>query len=535
LEESVREVWTEVLGVPGIGATTSFFDAGGDTLAAMRMVSRLHARHGGMSMRAFMAAPTIAGLADVLVGAPPESDRPAGPPGEAASPGPTSADTAARYPLTRAQRQMWDIASRLPGVGLFIVASLLRADGPLDPAILERVFAVLAERHEALRTRFEDTADGPVQVVEPRVTIAVELVDHTGADDPVLSAEKAMALAGREALPLDHAPLLRVVVHRIAAERHVLFLGMHHIVCDGQSLTMLEAEAARSYQEIVARGAPVPRPVPIGSGRLAQERSAWLATDEAARQREFWLERLAPPYPALADGPGSRFAGPGDTTFKQRMRSAGVEAWLSAEDMRAVGAAAGAHGMTDFMLVLGAYAATLRQWSGLTDIRIATALANRAGPGMDEVVGFLANTIVLRLRVDDTDPVAVSRQAREVCIDAFENQELPFEEMLAELHHRHPGAGALFDAMLVAQNEIAPVSPHEGLLLEPYEPGHNVLGAAVVATACAFVLTIMPVGEELQCQLRYQPATTSAEQATELLAAILQAVRATAAALRAAA
>ena len=68
--------------------------------------------------------------------------------------------------------------------------------------------------------------------------------------------------------------------------------------------------------------------------------------------------------------------------------------------------------MTDFMLVLGAYAATLRAWSGQDDIRVATMLANRVEPGMDEVVGFLTNTTVLRIWLGDTDPVAVSRQGR---------------------------------------------------------------------------------------------------------------------------
>jgi acyl carrier protein len=529
LEDGVREVWTEVLGVPDIDATTSFFDAGGDSLTAMQAVSRLHARYGTMSMRVFMSAPTIAGLAEALAG----TTAPAPPAAAPASSvlAPTASGTAARYPLSRAQRQIWDLASRLPDVGLFIVASAVRVDGPLDLAVLERAFAELVTRHEALRTRFEDAGDGPVQVVEPHVTVAIDVEDHAAAEDPVRSCEKLMAVAGREALPLDQAPLMRVVVHRIAADRQVMFMSMHHIVCDGQSLTLLQSEFARIYREIVADGAPVPRPVPHGSGRLAEEWAEWLTTDEAARQREFWLDRLAPPFARLADGPGSRFAELGAASLLQRMRSATTSAKLSAEEMRAVSAAARKHGMTDFMLVLGAYAATLRAWSGQNDIRVATALANRVGPGMDEVVGLLANTIVLRMWLRDTDPVAVSRQVREVCIDGFENQRLPFEEVLAELHHRYPDAGPIFDAMLVGLNKIATVTPDEGLVFAPYESDRNVLGAGIVASTCGFFLYAVPLDGELLFELRYQPATTSKELAAELLDAITTSVRATATAL----
>jgi hypothetical protein len=138
------------------------------------------------------------------------------------------------------------------------------------------------------------------------------------------------------------------------------------------------------------------------------------------------------------------------------------------------------------------------------------------------------------MRLRDTDPVAVSRQAREACIDAFDNQQLPFEEVLAELHDRYPNAGPVFEAMLVGQNEIAPVTPDDGLVFAPYESVGNVLGAQVVAPACDFVLGAVPIGGELQFELRYKPAITSKELAAELLDAITTAVRTTAKALLAA-
>ncbi|MEU6979153.1 amino acid adenylation domain-containing protein [Streptomyces sp. NPDC046371] len=529
LEADVRAVWTEVLGVRELDATTSFFDAGGDSLTAMQVVSRLRARHGALSMRTFMAAPTVAGLAEALGGG--TAPQPTATVTATATATATQAAPSGRHPLSLAQRQMWEIAGRLPGVGLFGMAGALSADGPLELPLLERTFAELAARHEALRTRIEDTADGPVQVVEERVTVAVDVNDLSAEAHPDRACEKLMAAAAREPLPLDRAPLMRVVVHRLAADRHVIFLNIHHIVCDGWSLTLLLSDAARIYRELATDGTLAPRPVPRGSGWLARDRADWLRTGEAARQRAFWLDRLTPPWGALADGPGSRFAELGTASFVQRLRSASTRATLSAEDMAAVRAAARKHGMTDFMLVLAAYAATLRAWSGQRDIRIATMLANRVEPGLDEVVGLVANTVVLRLLLDDPDPVAVGRQAREVCVAALDHQELPFEEVLSGIRERHPEAGPVFEAMLVAQEETPAAAPGDGLVFAPYRSERDVLGARVVATASDFVVGIAPIGGELLFELRYKPATTPDALAAELLTAITTAVRDTAAAL----
>src|SRR5439155_10173054 len=113
-------------------------------------------------------------------------------------------------------------------------------------------FAELVARHEALRTRVEGTDDGPVQMVEPHAEVTVESVDLSAEEHPTRRCERLMAAAAREAIPLDQAPLVRAVVYRVGVDRHVIFLNIHHIVCDGWSLTLLLSDAARVYREIAA-------------------------------------------------------------------------------------------------------------------------------------------------------------------------------------------------------------------------------------------------------------------------------------------
>jgi len=522
LVDVVTAVWADVLGPGAYGPETDFFAAGGSSLTAMQVVSRLRARHGALSMGAFVATPTPAGVAAALAQAPPAQASPANPadradPADGADRGPR------RFPLSRAQHQMWTIATRLPGVPLFGMPGALRADGPLDIAVLARVFDSLVDRHDALRTRVEVVDGTPVQVVEPHAEPRVETVDLRDHPDPAARCEDLMAAAAREAMSLDHAPLLRVVVYRLAADQHVVYLNIHHFVCDGWSLSLLMTEAATTYRDLVTGGG-ADRPPAAGSAELTAARVVWTGGPEAERQRDHWLDRLAPPWAALSAVEGSRFRDSSRLSVVERFRSASCRLRVDAGTVAAARDAARRHGLTEFMVLLAAYAATLREWSGQHDIRVATQLANRLRPEVERVVGLVANTVVLRMDIGgdcrtDHGVVELARQARRVCLAAYEHQEYPFEDLLAALTDRHgrDHTAALFEVMLVMQEEMRGVDLPDGLCLAPYESDRGTFGTAVAATTCDLVLGVAPVGEELLLDLRYKPALTGRAEAVELL------------------
>lgn len=513
LAHEIRQVWAEVLGDGHYDDRDRFFDVGGSSLTAMQVVSRLRARHGALSMGTFMEAPTIAALARLLQASGAAS---AGPPATAAA---VSASGARRYPLSAAQHQMWLLAQRLPGLPLFGMPGALRASGPLDIALLERTFAVLTRRHEALRTRIEATDGVPEQIVEPTVDIAVETVDLSGEPDPSAACERAVAAAAREPFALDSAPLLRVIVHRTADDEHVIFLNVHHIVCDGWSMGLLLDEASRVYRDL-AEGLRHPdAPAPLGSGQLQLARAEWLASPEADRQRAYWAERLAGPWPSLMEGSESLLTRKGRAGFADGLRLAGCRTRIPATTVAALREAGRRHLLTDFTTVFAAYASALSIWSGRKDIRVGTMVANRLQPGSDETVGLVANTVVLRLDAD-TDAAGLALRARQACNEAYDNQELPFEEVFEELGGRsaqREGDGALFEVMLVMQEEARPTDPGSGLGLSPYVPSDPALGRPVAPTTADFVLAVTPIGGELELELLYKPKVFDARDATTLL------------------
>ncbi|MEU6263087.1 amino acid adenylation domain-containing protein [Saccharopolyspora shandongensis] len=531
LARSARKAWTEVLGVTDFGADTSFFEVGGSSLTAMRVVSMLRAQHGQLSMGAFMENPTVNGTARALSAASNSTDDAVAPVVDADPVG----DGVRRYPLSRAQHQMWLLASKLPEVALFGMPGALQAAGPLDLDVLKRTLASLVRRHEALRTRIVSTDDGPEQVVEPQADLDIEVVDLSGHADPVADCEKLMAAAVREPIALDRAPLMRAIVYRIGALRHVIYLNIHHVVCDGWSLELLLGEAARTYRELAAGAGTADRPAAPGSGRLALARAEWAESPEARRQLTYWVDRLAPPWTSLAAGPSSRFAAADQATFVERLRSASCQRRLDRAAIEPVRDAARRHGLTEFMVVLTAFATALRSWSGQDDIRVATMLANRAQPGTEDVVGLVANTAVLRMQVGaDADPVDLSREVQRACIGAYENQEVPFEDVLAALAERYPAeqrTGPMYEAMLVVQEETTAVAPDDGLEFSPYRSDRGVLTTSIAATNCEFVLGVTPDDGALVLNLRYKPAITDRAVAVELLDDIATALTATARAM----
>jgi amino acid adenylation domain-containing protein len=515
LEKLIRQAWAEALGTDAFGPHDNFFQVGGDSLAAMRMVARVRASHPDLAMGAFLAEPTVVALVSLIAAGTPAAD-----PGPAAGKAAPVAAGPRRFPLSPAQLQMWSIASRLPGLPLFAIPGALQADGPLDPALLERSLTLLAGRHDALRTRMEATAAGPVQVVEPAVELPLEYVDLTGGDDPVAEAERRMAAAVRDPIAVDRAPMLRATAYRVAADRHLLYFNIHHMVCDGWSLSLLLADAARIYRALEAGGNVPPAPPGPDASELVAAADAWRASAEAQRQRAYWTERLAPPWPALHAGPGSRFPAGSPASPIDRLRSRTCRRTLDATTTSALRAAARTRGITDFMAVTSAYATTLRSWSGQSDLRIGTILANRARPGAAEVVGLVANSAVLRVSAADAGPDELAARVRAACEGAYANQELAFEDVLEALKDSYPAEQQdtpLFEVMLVMQEEIRVTDPAEGLRFAPYKAETDVLGAPVAVTTCEFLLNVVPWDGELLLSLQYRPAVTDRATAVALL------------------
>jgi amino acid adenylation domain-containing protein len=430
-EELVAQVWADVLGVDRVGVHDDFFVLGGHSMLATRAANRLATALGReVSVRDVFDFPTVAGHAarigrreDGLAELKPRPDR----------------DVPA--PLSFAQQRLWFLEQLAPDRAEYLSPRAMRLRGRLDAEALGRAIDGLAARHDALRTRFVRGPQGdPVQEVVPIAGPHLRVVDVSGGIDPEASAMGVLHEEVRRPFDLSVAPLFRVVLLRLADTDHVLVLVLHHIVSDGWSVGVLMTELKTLYE----------------GGDLPEHSLSYL--DFAVWQREALLGGIADVqlehWRCVLDGlvpvelPGDR--------PRPRVRSGrgGVLDLLIGDVAGGVRELARRTGTTPFMVLLAVFDVVLSRWSGSADIAVGTPIANRTKAEIEGIVGFFANTLVLRVDTSGEPSFAqLLHRVRDVCLAAYANQDVPFERIVEELApERDLSRTPLFQVMFILQN-----------------------------------------------------------------------------------
>jgi amino acid adenylation domain-containing protein len=404
-------------------------------------------------------------------------------------------------PLSFAQQRLWFLDRLRPRDPVFNIPSPLRIDGPLDVAALRRALEGVAGRHESLRTTFALAAEGPVQIIAPRVDVDLPVVDLSGLGDEVAEAEVAR-LSGEENLrPFDLAtgPLLRAALLRRGARRHVLLLTLHHIVSDGWSTSVLVRELTALYG-----GGALP-PLAIQYADFAVWQRQRLTGAELERRLAVWRERLAGAPAALelpADRPrtGPRTSRGGARTFRLNPAMAVRIRELARE-----------RGGTPFMVLLAAYQTLLHRLADRDDLCVAVPVANRERTELAGLIGFFVNTLVMRgdLSGDPSFGVLVERTGA-VALEAFSHQDLPFEKLVEELRpERDAGRPPLAQVSLVLQNHPPGAAPTGDLRIDP-------LPVAVRTTKLDLTLTLEEDAEGFAAWLQYSTDLFDASTAARM-------------------
>ncbi|WP_156744373.1 condensation domain-containing protein, partial [Mycobacterium sp. E740] len=454
-EEILAGIYAEVLGVERVGVDDSFFNLGGDSLSAMRVIAAINSGLGaGLSVRALFEAPTVAELAP-RVGA------------EGAGLDPLVAvDRPAVVPLSFAQNRLWFVDQLQGPSAIYNMAVALRLDGRLDAEALGQALADVAGRHESLRTLFV-AADGvPQQLVVPveQADLGWDVVDAIGW--PEAELREAIDAVVRRPFDLATEIPLRATLFRVAADTHVLVAVVHHIAADGWSVTPLVADLGAAYASRSAGEAPqwVPLPVQYVDYTLWQREQLGDLDDPESRiagQLAYWEQALAGlperlqlptdrPYPAVAD-----------------YRGASVSFEWSAELQQQISRIARQHDATTFMVMQAALALLLSKLSASNDVAIGFAIAGRNDPALDGLVGFFVNTLVLRIELAGDPSVAeLLSDVRARSLAAYDHQDVPFEVLVERLNPtrslaHHP----LVQVMLAWQNLAGQDGDHAGLTL----------------------------------------------------------------------
>ncbi|MBW7477831.1 amino acid adenylation domain-containing protein [Paenibacillus oenotherae] len=426
LELRLAEIWQNVLGVRHIGVKDNFFERGGHSLKAVSLMTLLHKElNVRLPLGILFQEPTIEQLAHVI-------EQTEGVPFNAIEP----SGERDYYPVSTAQKRLY-ILQQHAGDVAYNMPFKLKIEGELDIGRFRNAIEKLVERHELLRTSFEEIEGVTVQRVHPCLNDAA--FDYIPLQDEEL--DKA---ASRFIAPFDlgKPPLFRSALFKIGEGVHVFMIDMHHIISDGSSLGIFIHELVQLYEcqelpplALQYKDYAVWQQSPIGMQRIEGQQNYWLNKfKDGVPMLELPLDYRRP---ALRSLDGASVQAIVESGLADKLR-------IMARDQNG----------TLYMVLLTTYFILLSKYSGQEDIVVGSGIAGRSHADLQGMIGMFVNTLVLRSQPgQDKSFLQFLGEVRDQLLEAYEHQDYPFETLVEELAHDVPAnRNPLFDASIVLQN-----------------------------------------------------------------------------------
>ena len=423
IEEVLAGIYAQVLGLERVGVEESFFDLGGNSLSAMRVVAAINTGlDAHLAVRTVFDAPTVAQLAS-RIGAEGGRLEPL-----------VAGERPAVVPLSFAQSRLWFLDQLQGPSPVYNIPTACRISGALDGDALGAALADVVGRHESLRTLFAAPEGIPRQVVVPAegADLGWQVIDATGWSQSRLG--EAIDTAARHPFDLATEIPLRARLFRVADDEHVLVAVVHHIAADGWSIAPLARDLGEAYRARRQGRAPGWAPLAVQYvDYTLWQRAQFGDLDDShspiAAQLAYWEDALA--------GMPERVVLPIDRPYPlvAGYRGASVAVNWPAQLQQQVARVAREHNATSFMVMQTALAVLLAKIGASSEMAIGFPIAGRRDPALDELVGFFVNTLVLRVEVaGDPSFVELLAQVRQRSLAAYEHQDVPFEVLVERLN-----------------------------------------------------------------------------------------------------
>ena len=450
-EELLCGIWQSVLGIDAIGIHDNFFDLGGHSLMAVTVIGRIRKTFQiEIAVSRLFEHPTVSVLASNI-----DEEIRSGRGLRTPPIVPTSRDGG--LPLSFAQQRLWFIDQLSPGNVSSNIPGGIRLTGALNVDALERSLSEIIRRHESLRTRLVGTQGDAVQVIDRpgRWTLPVEDLSDLSEGEIEAEIQRRATADANQPFSLSLGPLLRIRLLRLKPDEHVILVTIHHIISDRWSLGVFRQELSALYEAFSQeRSSPLPE-LTIQYGDYAVWQRTQLQGQELERLAEYWKRQLkdAPP---LLELPLDRVR-----PEKRRFRGDLYPVALSKELTDAAKKLGRDENATLFMTLLAAFNVLLHHYSGQDDLVVGTDVANRNQAETESLIGFFVNQLVLRTDLFGNPTFReILRRVREVALDAYTHQDLPFDKLVEMLKpERSLKYAPIFQVKLVLQN--APMPPLE--------------------------------------------------------------------------
>ena len=456
-EEKLVQIWSEVLKLPAVGVENNFFDLGGNSLHASRVLVHVSEKFNReLSLKTIFTAPTIAEFAKHLESGKTERSLPP------LVPQPVSPGT--KIPLSFPQQGLWFVDSQETNKAVYNLFRGFHLTGKIDVGCLEKAITAIIERHDILRTSFEIVDGELAQAIAPSLPFSLDISDlqDLPATERMAKIEEITREVQSWIFDLARPPLLKVVLIRLRDKDYQFLLAMHHIISDDWSIQVFLKELSVFYKAFNENSAytsshtsHTPQPsdtlprLPIQYADYAHWQHQYLAGEVGAEQLDYWKRQLAD-APLLLDLPTDFPRNNSDTSFQSGIVSLKIDC-KTTKKLKALSR----RGQTTlFVTILTAFAVLLYRYSNQEDIVIGTGVANRNPAITEKLIGLFVNILALRVQMPDNPSfLTLLERVQQTALDAHAYANIPFLHLAEKLQIKSiKNYKPVFQVLFVLQN-----------------------------------------------------------------------------------
>ena len=371
------------------------------------------------------------------------------------------------FPLSFSQKRLWFLNQLDPNSTAYNIPIAIRINGNFDIDIAEKSINEIINRHEILRSKIISIDDKPMQVVGKHENYKINRIDLSNyllEERELVLKEKIISL-NENVFHLSESNLFKITVFKLEDTKFVLHIVMHHIISDGWSLGIFIKEFTECYRSYNEKNEPILPELKIQYADFAQWQEKWSKSSDYINQLNYWLNEFKSlpeslkipidyPRPKEKKYNGANFSYQFSTELYKNAKTFSIQ-----------------EGISMFMLFMATLEILLYKYTGNNDITVGTPIANRQKSQIENLIGFFVNTLVIRTEINSNNSFMEYLQTvRDKILGAFDNQDIPFEELVEKLHpDRDMSQTPLFQVMFTYQAEMGTKFSLANIDIESYD------------------------------------------------------------------
>ncbi|WP_432402977.1 condensation domain-containing protein [Wukongibacter sp. M2B1] len=428
IEKQLAQIWSGVLDNSEFGLEDDFFDLGGNSIMGMQIINRIKERLGvEIDFEDMYDYSTISELAEYI-----------------ASFGETqkeiavadNTDKLCKIPRTEfmdisySQERMLYIYYQEPEASFYNMPASILLTGNLEIKALKEAINELVRRHEILRTIYGLKDNTPYQQILEYKELNIEVLDLTEFNEEAKEI-KIKEISDREMLRpfnLTKDISFRAKILKLNDKEHILLVQMHHIAADGWSIGIFLNEISKVYNALASKTKPELCKIPLQYADYASWQRKQIEGEIGKKQLEYWLKRLENASKYLAFP--TDFSRPEESSYKGKT----LKFDIGSDLVNKIKTYCKQEQVTLFMFLIAAYNILLYRYSNQEDICVGIPIANRQSSELENLMGYFANTLVIRTTIDGDETIEKYLKAvKKLAIEAFQNQDIPFETVVQNI------------------------------------------------------------------------------------------------------